>query len=309
MSNLLNDTECTNSHHSNCDTIELILDPKNSSIGGGFNVKRVLPHVKKHMVGPWIFFDHFGPIEHQPGFGLDVRPHPHINLATVTYLFDGHIMHRDSIGSAQVISPGDINLMVAGSGITHSERTPPDKRKSGQKLHGLQLWLALPEQYEETTPEFYHHAGTELPQKEISQGVKVRVMIGEAFGLKSPVKTFSNTNYFEAFLQKDTELKISKNINERAIYVASGQIRIANNEVAEHHMAILKPGLDVNVTASKDTQIALIGGDPIGNRHIWWNFVSSDMTRIEAATLKWQNGEFDPVVGDEDEYIPLPKNK
>ncbi len=271
---------------------------------GGFQVRRVLPSRFRRKVGPWIFFDHIGPASFKAGDGVDVRPHPHINLATVTYLFEGQFLHRDSIGSVQVINPGDINLMVAGKGIVHSERTPPDLRRSGHTIHGLQLWLAMPEAYEEIPPAFYHYDANQLPTAQID-GVGLRVMVGSAFGLTSPVKTFAQTLYIEANLNAGQHLSLPA-VEERAIYVASGTVSINNSILDAFSMAILDSRAGISVRAETDSRVVLIGGETLSERFIDWNFVSSDKARIAQAKQDWQAGRFAKVPGDDQESIPLP---
>jgi len=272
---------------------------------GGFSVRRSLPAAGQKMVGPWIFFDHMGPAEFAPGDGINVRPHPHINLATVTYLFEGEILHRDSVGSCQTILPGDINLMVAGRGITHSERCSESTLRTGQCIHALQLWLALPEEYEEIEPAFYHYPAVNIPSAVI-KGVKVRLMMGQAYDMSSPVKTFARTLYIEADLKPEQSL-IPPHEEELAIYVAQGEIEIEGQSIPEFTMAVLNTDKLSAIKAKQESRIALIGGDNIGPRYIDWNFVSSQKERIEKAKQNWQQGNFDNVVGDEEEFIPLPE--
>jgi redox-sensitive bicupin YhaK (pirin superfamily) len=256
------------------------------------------------MIGPWLFFDHMGPADFPAGKGIDVRPHPHINLATVTYLFTGEIWHRDSLGSSEPILPGDVNLMVAGKGIVHSERERDEVRNQQHRLHGLQLWLALPEAAEEIDPAFYHYDRTEIPGIEIN-GVQVRIMMGSAYGQQSPVKTYSETLYIEAILSKGQSLQLPET-EERGLYVIGGQITINHQILDTFHMAVLDTG-EINITATQDdTRIALIGGENIGPRFIDWNFVSTRKERIEQAKDDWRNQRFPQVPGDEDEFIPLP---
>lgn len=287
-----------------CKGIDLLIRPGKKNLGG-FSVRRSLPHPQRRLVGPWIFFDHAGPSELPPGEGVDVRPHPHINLATVTYFFEGSFMHRDSLGNEVAIKPGDINLMVAGKGIVHSERTPDELRPTGSKMHALQLWLALPQQDEEIDPAFYHYPGDDIPTVEID-GIPIRVMMGSAYTVTSPVKTFAETLYFEARLQAEDELPLPET-GERAVYVAEGEIEIDGETVPEHAMAVLtnKPGLIVK--AHTPSKIALIGGENVGERHIWWNFVSSRKERIEQAKADWKAGNFPRIPGDDEEFIPLPE--
>ncbi|WP_140985345.1 pirin family protein [Asticcacaulis tiandongensis] len=285
--------------------IEWIIEPREKDLGG-FVVRRILPYAKKRQVGPWLFFDHMGPAVFAPGEGLNVRPHPHINLATVTYLFEGHVHHRDSLGNDEVISPGDINLMVAGRGIVHSEREPAETAQQTRKTHGLQLWHALPEADEETDPAFYHYDAADIPALEVG-GVPVRVMMGSAYGVTSPVKTFAETLYLEARLAAAQSLEISADTPERAVYVVTGAVDIDGTVVEAAHMAVLKAGEVVTLTAVADSQIAVVGGEPFTERHIYWNFVSSRKERIEQAKADWREGRFPKVPGDEIEFIPLPE--
>lgn len=306
MSLLTKDMEASGQCHEHpCNAVSRIIDTRQKDIGG-FHVRRVLPDTHQKMVGPWIFFDHMGPATFEPGNGLDVRPHPHINLATVTYLFEGAILHRDSLGSEQLITPGDVNLMIAGNGIVHSERSPQDLRDKGHTLHGLQLWLALPDNQEEIEPEFLHYAEGDLPKTQID-GVDIRVMIGQAYGLQSPVKTLSPTLYFEADLKVGDTITLPDNVSERAVYVASGELTTHQTTLHQYSMTVFDSKPDVSLTAIQDSRIALVGGEPVGDRFIWWNFVSSDKTRIKKAQQDWEQGNFPKVPGDEQEFIPLPK--
>ncbi len=286
-----------------CYGIDLVLKPRVKNLDG-FSVRRALPSRHRRKVGPWIFFDHAGPAQFEAGDGIEVRPHPHINLATVTYLFGGEFLHRDSIGSVQVIKPGDINLMVAGSGIVHSERTPPATRTGKHSLHALQLWLALPEADEETDPAFYHYPAGQLPTTDIA-GVTVRVMMGSAFGLTSPVKTFAETLYVEAELKAGQRLTLPP-CAERALYMAKGSVRLNGTEIQEFTMAVLKNKGPLMVEAATDARLALIGGERLGERFIDWNFVSSRKARIQQGREDWKAGRFDKVPGDDEEFIPLP---
>jgi len=286
-----------------CHLIDTIITPREKDLGG-FSVRRTLPTSGRKMVGPWIFFDHMGPAEFAAGDGINVRPHPHINLATVTYLFDGEILHRDSLGSYQTITPGDINLMVAGSGIVHSERERPEVSAKPHRLHGLQLWLALPEADEEIAPAFYHYPASSIPALQID-GVAVRVLMGSAYGVVSPVKTFAQTLYVEADLKEGQRLLLPDSA-ERAFYVASGSVSIGETVVAQHSMAIITPKAQVSITANSDSRVALIAGENMTKRYIEWNFISSRKERIEQAKRDWQQGHFAKVVGDEEEFIPYP---
>lgn len=286
-----------------CDAVTLLIRPRDKDLGG-FSVRRVLPTKEQKMVGPWIFFDHMGPAVFPAGEGINVRPHPHINLATVTYLFEGEILHRDSLGSLQAILPGDINLMVAGKGIVHSERERPEVTASTHGLHGLQLWLALPEADEEVEPAFYHHPSSELPSGSV-EGVPVRVMMGSAYGFKSPVKEFAETLYVEAHLEAGQTLTLP-DADERAVYVASGSLEAQGTAIPEHSMAVMSAQSGIRVEAKEESRIAIIGGEKLGQRFIEWNFVSSRKERIESAKADWRERRFPVVPGDEEEYIPLP---
>ena len=288
---------------SGCDAIILVIDPREKDLGG-FAVRRTLPTSRQKTVGPWIFFDHMGPAEFEPGKGINVRPHPHINLATVTYLFEGEILHRDSLGSLQPIRPGDVNLMVAGKGIVHSERERPEVTATRHRLHGLQLWLALPEADEEIDPAFYHYPSAEIPQTNVD-GVPVRVIMGEAYGAESPVKTHAETLYIEARLKAGQKL-VLPDAEERALYVVEGSAQSRSVHLPCHTMAVFKRESGVEIEAKEDCLLALIGGEPVGRRFVDWNFVSSRKDRIERARADWANGNFPLVPGDEEEFIPLP---
>lgn len=271
----------------------------------GFSVRRLLPTARRKTVGPWIFLDHMGPADFPPGQGINVRPHPHIGLATVTYLFEGEILHRDSLGNTQTITPGDINLMVAGRGITHSERERPEVRERAHRLHGLQLWLALPEADENGDPAFLHYGADELPRMEI-QGVQARVMMGSAWGVSSPVRSYACALYAEAHLQAGQSLQLPKT-PELALYTAHGTLAVDTTTLPEFALTVLDGPAGVTVRATSDARIALIGGEPIGRRYIDWNFVASTKERIAQAREDWTQQRFPKVVGDEVEFIPLPK--
>lgn len=303
MSNLSESVtaDCQTDH--SCNAIELMIQPRDKDLGG-FSVRRVLPTRERQMVGPWIFFDHMGPARFPAGSGINVRPHPHINLATVTYLFEGEILHRDSLGSVQPIRPGDINLMVAGKGIVHSERERPEVTATDHNLHGLQLWLALPEDREEIEPAFYHYPSADIPALDID-GVPVRVIMGQAYDATSPVKTLSETLYVEAHLQKGQSLVLPE-ATERAVYVASGSLKAKGTAIPQHSMAIFGSQPGIEITADEESRIAVIGGEPFAPRFMEWNFVSSREDRLEQAKADWKAGRFPLVPGDEDEFIPLP---
>jgi len=287
------------------DAVELIVIPRSVDVGH-FAVCRALPHVKRRMVGPFIFFDHFGPAEFHAGQGIDVRPHPHIGLATVTFLFDGEIMHRDSLGTAAAIRPSEVNWMTAGRGIVHSERSDNELRKRRQKLYGIQIWVALPKQHEETDPDFTHYAAESLPRIE-GDGKTVRVVAGSLFGEKSPVKTFSKLFYGDATCQPGALLSLDNEHQERAIYLLEGNVEIAGQAFEPGRLLVFSSGDEVTVKATSAARLLLFGGEPLdGPRHLWWNFVSSSRERIEQAKADWKAGRFAPVPGDP-EFIPLPE--
>jgi hypothetical protein len=262
----------------------------------------------RQMVGPFIFFDQMGPAEFGVGQGIDVRPHPHINLATVTYLFDGEIIHRDSLGTTMPIRPGAVNWMTAGRGIVHSERTGPELKARGSRLFGLQTWVALPAVHEETDPSFAHYEETDLPVLE-AEGKRVRVVVGQAWGLRSPVKTFSDTIYADIRLEPGAALPLDTAHEERAVYVVSGAVNIGGDRFPSGQLLVLRPdgAITLRNAERESTRIVLVGGETMdGPRHIWWNFVSSRPERIEQAKADWKAGRFDSVPGDSEEFIPLP---
>jgi redox-sensitive bicupin YhaK (pirin superfamily) len=289
-----------------CDAIANVIVPRTVDLGD-FAVRRALPSARTRMVGPFIFFDHFGPAEFRAGAGLDVRPHPHIGLSTVTYLFDGEIMHRDSLGTARAIRPGEVNWMTAGRGIVHSERTGPEKRAAGGPIHGLQMWVGLPAAKEEMEPGFAHHETREFPVV-TDTGKTVRVMVGSLYGARSPVPTVHETMFGDVHLKAGAAVPLEAGHEERAIYVLDGEIEIAGDKFAGGQLLVFKPGDVVTVTAVRDSHFVIIGGAPMdGPRHIWWNFVSSRKERIEQAKAEWKAGHFQKVPGDEIEFIPLPE--
>jgi len=290
---------CTESRGS----VELVIEPKEKDLGE-FTVRRALPAAERKMVGPFIFFDHMGPAEFPPGQGIQVRPHPHIGISTVTYLFEGQIMHRDSLGFVQPITSRAVNLMTAGRGIVHSERAGDDLGETS-RLHGIQSWMALPDDEEERDPEFIHYPAADLPEIDIDR-VTVRVIIGEAYGHSSPVKTYAQTVYLECQMPPGSELTLPDGYPELAAYVVSGKVDIDNHEYAGGVMAIRCPGNSMTVKAGDESHVMVIGGEQIGERHIWWNLVSSSKDRIEQAKSDWQEDRFDKVPGD-DEFIPLPE--
>jgi len=273
---------------------------------GGFPVGRVLPAGRLRTVGPFIFLDHMGPADFAPGEGVDVPPHPHIGLATVTYLFEGALLHRDSEGSVQPIRPGDVNWMIAGRGIVHSERTPPEVRAGPSRLQGIQSWVVLPRDREECAPGFTHHPGHTLPTLE-ADGLRVTLIAGEAMGMRSPVSVASPTIYMDAALAPGARMTLPAEHEERAVYAALGEVRIDGETLPPRAMALLAPGARVEIAAPAGARGMILGGAPVdGERHIWWNFVSSDPARIERAKDDWRERRFLPVPGD-DGYAPLPQ--
>ena len=291
-----------------CGAIEQVIVPRARDLGG-FSVRRALPAAGRQMVGPFIFFDQMGPAEFLIGTGVDVRPHPHIGLATVTYLFDGEIMHRDSLGSAVAIKPGELNLMSAGSGIVHSERTSAEQRALGPRLFGIQAWAALPKSHEEGVPGFLHYDTGQLPRIS-GEGKTVRVVMGDLYGQSSPAAFPHPSFYAEAVLAPGAVLPLDADYDERAIYVVSGEIDIAGETFAAGRLLVFRPGDRISVLAASQTRIILLGGEPMdGPRHIWWNFVSSSKDRIDAAKADWKAKRFTAVPGDADEFIPLPDDR
>lgn len=284
-------------------SIAQIIEPHVQDLGG-FQVRRSLPHATRMMVGPFIFFDHMGPAEFPPGQGLDVRPHPHINLATVTYLFEGAILHRDSLGSVQEIQPGAVNWMTAGNGITHSERTPAGDRQQSSPLHGIQTWVALPDDFEEVEPSFHHYPAVDIPGTVID-GVAIKVVAGHAFGLTSPVKTFSPILYLDAVFAEAGRFHLSPDSSERAVYSVTPGLSLDGQALDLHRLAVLEPGKSVEIASSGPGRCVVVGGEPVGDRTKWWNFVSSRPERIEQAKQDWKAGRF-PTVPEEVEFIPLP---
>lgn len=284
-------------------SIDLVVRARPRDLGG-FSVRRVLPASRRRMVGPFIFFDHMGPADFPAGEGIQVRPHPHIGLATITWLFEGEIMHRDSLGFEQLIRPGEVNLMTAGRGIAHSERAGDDFDKQS-RLHGIQSWLALPDGQEEIEPAFEHITADRLPRIE-HNGVRGRIIMGEAFGETSPVRTYSPTVYLELEFGAGAGIEIPAGHDELAAYAAVGSVRIDGDEYSEGTLAVAGRGRGLAIEALRDSRVMVIGGAALGERHIWWNFVSSRPERIEAAKADWREGRFDRVKGD-DEFIPLPE--
>jgi redox-sensitive bicupin YhaK (pirin superfamily) len=291
-----------------CDAIAQVIVPRSVDLGDGFSVRRALPSARSRMVGPFIFFDHFGPAEFRAGTGLDVRPHPHIGLATVTYLFDGEIMHRDSLGTAAPIKPGEVNWMTAGRGIVHSERTGAEQRTTASPIHGLQMWVGLPAAKEEMEAGFAHHAVTEFPMVK-ENGTSVRVVVGSLYGKSSPVPVVHETMFGDVHLSAGSQLPLDTDHEERALYVLEGTVDIAGDKFVPGRLLVFKPGDKITLTAATDTHFVILGGAPMdGPRHIWWNFVSSRKDRIEQAKADWKAGHFGKVPGDEIEFIPLPEH-
>ncbi len=288
-----------------CEAVEQVIVPRARDLGG-FEVRRALPSAARQMVGPFIFFDQMGPAEFLLTGGIDVRPHPHIGLATVTYLFEGEILHRDSLGTALPIRPGALNLMTAGRGIVHSERETTEAKGRARRMFGIQAWAALPKENEEDQPAFAHFGVEDLPRIE-GEGKRVRLIMGEAYGRRSPAEFPHPSFYAEAVLAPGAVLPIDPDYDERAIYVASGEIDIAGVRFGAGQLLVLRPGDRISVLGLSHARMMLLGGEPMdGPRHIWWNFVSSSKDRIEAAKADWRAGRYPLVPGDEKEHIPLP---
>lgn len=290
--------------------IQTLLQPRLTDLGGGMTVRRLLPAAARQSVGPFVFFDHFGPVLHSPDSHTDVRPHPHIGLATVTYLFEGAMLHRDSLGSVQRIEPGAINWMTAGRGIVHSERTPDDLKTVPHTIHGLQLWAALPLADEDTEPAFAHTPAEAIPVWE-SGGATVRVLIGSVRGLTSPVRTCTATLYLDVVLDPGASFTLAAEVEERAVYGVEGALEIDGQGLDPHQLAVLEPGQPARIAAAPGAagpvRFAVIGGAPLeARRFIWWNFVASSRERIEAAKEDWRQQRFAPIPG-ETEFIPLPE--
>ena len=274
---------------------------------GGLEVRRAVPTLQARSVGPFVFVDHIGPAVFEPGRGVDVRPHPHIGLATVTFLWAGALRHRDTLGSLQDISPGDVNWMTAGSGIAHSERTPPEPRNGSHTLLGMQTWVALPKAHEEATPAFHHHAAATLPERE-QAGARIRVIAGRGFGMESPVHVFADTFNVALDLQAGAELEIPADAVERSLYVLEGDAQLDGADLPSRHLVLLDRGTTPRLRAKTPLKAMLMGGEPLdAHRHVWWNFVSSSRERIEQAKQDWVQGRFGLVPGDTEEFIPLPE--
>lgn len=283
----------------------LIIAPRVHDLGG-FQVRRAVPSVQARSVGPFVFVDHMGPARFDTGRGVDVRPHPHIGLATVTFLWSGRITHRDTLGSVQDIEAGDVNWMTAGRGIAHSERTPPGLRENAHDLHGLQTWVALPRAHEEIAPGFFHHAAATLPQQR-RDGVRLRVVAGRGYGLESPVQVFADTLYVAIDLDAEGETPIDDGHSQRALYVLEGDAQLDGADIPARHLVVLDPGTRPRLRARTPVKAMLLGGEPLdAPRHMWWNFVSSSKERIEQAKQDWLEGRFGAIAG-ETEFIPLPE--
>ncbi|MCP3169757.1 pirin family protein [Myxococcus qinghaiensis] len=288
--------------------LETVIVPRTRDLGDGFEVRRALPSSRRRMVGPFIFLDQMGPSVLQAGKGLDVRPHPHIGLATVTYLFDGEVLHRDSLGVVQTIRPGAVNWMVAGRGIVHSERTPPEARVKANRLFGIQFWVALPGSHEEVAPSFEHTPAEALPVIK-DHGLELRLIAGELFGEKSPARTQSPLFYADVKLDVGTRLPVPTVHEERGLFIAEGQVEVGGESFGPGQLLVLRPGADVVARGggAGQSRLLLFGGEPMdGPRHIWWNFVSSSKERIEQAKEDWMAKRIGQVPG-ETEFIPLPE--
>ena len=286
--------------------IERVIDARARELAG-LSVRRVLPALHRRTVGPFIFLDHMGTHAIAPGGGVDVPPHPHIGLATVTYLYEGELVHRDSLGSQQPIRPGDVNWMTAGRGVVHSERTAADQRAAGGRLHGLQLWVALPIAHEDAAPTFHHHPARTLPELELD-GVRVRVLAGAAHGVTSPIATLSPLAYVDATLPAGAALPVERTHAERAVYVVDGEVTCAGTAAGPGRLLVLAPGAEVVVRAVTPARLALLAGAPLdGPRLIDWNFVASSRARIEQARADWRDRRFPLVPGDEHDFVPLPR--
>jgi redox-sensitive bicupin YhaK (pirin superfamily) len=285
--------------------LETILTGRPRDLGDGFTVRRTLPAAERRMVGPFVFFDQMGPATIEAGRGLDVRPHPHIGLATVTYLFEGEILHRDSLGTVQPIRPGDVNWMTAGRGIAHSERTPAELRGKPSSVFGIQAWVGLPAEHEETAPACLHVGASDLPVMQ-ERDARIRLIAGSLYGVRSPVPTLSDLFYADAVLDAGARLTLLEEHEERAAYVASGMVESDGRECGAGGMLVFSKGGDAVLTAREPSRVLLLGGEPIGPRHIWWNFVSSRKERIGQAADDWKARRFAEVPG-ETEFIPLPE--
>jgi redox-sensitive bicupin YhaK (pirin superfamily) len=285
--------------------VEMIIEPRKKDLGG-FSVGRVLPYARRRHVGPFVFFDHMGPVELSPEQGMDVRPHPHIGLSTVTYLFEGSAVHRDSLGTIQVIKPGDCNWMTAGCGISHSERIPKEMKIPGTRIHGLQIWVALPKESEDVSPSFFHYPKHSLPSFE-KDNIQVQVIVGELAGQRSPVHIYSPMFYYELKMKAGQKFShLIPSTQEAAIYSVAGSYKITDQEISEHHMAVFEMGQPIQFEAIDDLHCVVIGGEPFPEeRLMWWNLVSTSPEKIQNAKKAWAEQTF-PMVPGETEFIPLP---
>jgi redox-sensitive bicupin YhaK (pirin superfamily) len=284
------------------------LSGQKRELGDGFSVARVLPQAGQRTVGPFVFFDYFGPVEFKPGHGIDVRPHPHIGLATITYLFEGSQVHRDNLGNMQEIVPGDVNWMTAGRGIAHSERTGPEVRARGHRMHGIQSWVGLPKANEEDPPSFQHVAKEKLPTME-HDGVTLRVVCGKAFGMEAPVKVPMEIFYVDAVMKDGSSLTLPTEYAERGVMVVAGRVESEGQSLGDGGMIVFDKGEHAEISAMGDSRVMLLGGAPLdGERHVWWNFVASSRDRIEKAKDDWKSGRFAKIPGDDKEFIPLPEH-
>ena len=294
-----------------CNAIETLIVPRARDIGA-FEVRRALPSSQRQMVGPFIFFDQMGPAEFLTDQGMDVRPHPHIGLATVTYLYQGGVFHRDSLGTEMEIQPGAVNWMIAGRGMTHSARSAPQRRRAGERLFGIQTWVALPEEAEETVPGFEHVEKKRLPFLD-AEGKQVRLILGSLFDERAPVRTFSEMFYADAVLAQGARLPLPAEHEDRGIYITEGEIEIAGERYEAGRMMVFRPGDEITTTARRPSRLMLLGGETLGGpRYIWWNFVASSNEKIQAAKAAWAagdwaHGRFRLPPSDKDEYIPLPE--
>jgi redox-sensitive bicupin YhaK (pirin superfamily) len=288
--------------------VETVILPRARDLGE-FEVRRALPSKEKQMIGPFIFFDQMGPAEFLVGRGMDVRPHPHIGLSTVTYLFRGQIQHRDSLGTLETIRPGELNWMTSGQGIVHSERTPAEDRREGPNLFGIQAWVALPQDAEDTRPAFEHYDRQAMPEI-VEPGATVRLIAGSLYGETSPVRCHSDMFYAEVVLADGARIPLAADYDERAVYVVEGAVEIAGDVYPAGRLVVLRPGDEVNLTSRGASRCMFLGGEPMdGPRFLWWNFVASSRDRIEQAKNDWKLGRFDKVPGDADEFIPLPADE
>jgi redox-sensitive bicupin YhaK (pirin superfamily) len=286
--------------------VELVIEGKPREVGT-ITVARLLPSAKRRLIGPFVFFDHMGPVVLAPGVGFDVRPHPHIGLSTVTYFLDGENVHRDSLGTVQVNRPGDVNLMTAGRGVVHSERADPAFRATGGTMHGIQIWLALPLDHEDDPPSFAHHPKATLPSIAPAPGVRGRVLIGAAFGARSPIVHPSEPWLVDLELDAGAEIEIAADVAERGLFVIGGEVRLGETVLATDHLAVLAEGRVAHVAATGASRIVLVGGAPAGPRFIEWNFVASSRDKIERARDAWKAREFPTIPGDDQEFIPYPE--